>query len=382
MIAIVQQNLSKHLKFLQQKPSAKPVSPQAKTTESTFSKQYITKAVWYFWYTKRYWLPNVLQGSYKLQHKAREDNSIDRKQFHRLKRPRHDSNCTAKSQFHFKPTDFILETSCGTETLVKRLKKEAVLSVFPWTNTFASPSILRELHAKQEGKNIKVVLTLIVTLALKKIALNGIEHKLPKIQLPTRIHKHKHGQHCTETLVKRLKKEAVLSVFPWTNTFASPSILRELHAKQEGKNIKVVLTLIVTLALKKIALNGIEHKLPKIQLPTRIHKHKHGQHCVLKKFEDDPSVEGNKYMARKRFGQIFSPYIFKRQLPTTRIIIDGTEYPIRKPRLPFAQQSTFSTYKNRNTIKISVGETPGGLVSYVSPSYGGSTSDRFKNAAV
>ncbi|XP_076109162.1 uncharacterized protein LOC143078039 [Mytilus galloprovincialis] len=74
--------------------------------------------------------------------------------------------------------------------------------------------------------------------------------------------------------------------------------------------------------------------------------------------------------------RFFSPYNFRRQFPTTRIIIDGTECPIRKPRSPIAQQSTFSTYKNRNTIKILVGATPGGLVSYVSPSYGGSTSDR------
>lgn len=74
--------------------------------------------------------------------------------------------------------------------------------------------------------------------------------------------------------------------------------------------------------------------------------------------------------------RFFSPYNFRRQFPTTRIIIDGTECPIRKPRSPIAQQSTFSTYKNRNTIKIFVGATPGGLGSYVSPSYGGSTSDR------
>ncbi|CAC5425311.1 unnamed protein product [Mytilus coruscus] len=80
--------------------------------------------------------------------------------------------------------------------------------------------------------------------------------------------------------------------------------------------------------------------------------------------------------------RFFSPYNFKRQFPTTRIIIDGTECPIRKPRSSIAQQSTFSTYKNRNTIKILVGATPGGLVSYVSPSYGAIAVGRFANAAV
>jgi len=47
-----------------------------------------------------------------------------------------------------------------------------------------------------------------------------------------------------------------------------------------------------------------------------------------------------------------------------------------KPTQPIAQQVTFSTYKNRNTIKALVGITPGGLVSYVSPAFGGSASDR------
>ena len=72
----------------------------------------------------------------------------------------------------------------------------------------------------------------------------------------------------------------------------------------------------------------------------------------------------------------FSPSGFKRNYPNTRIIIDGTECPMKKPKNPSAQQATFSTYKNRNTVKVLVGATPGGLVSYMSNAYGGSTSDR------
>ena len=41
-----------------------------------------------------------------------------------------------------------------------------------------------------------------------------------------------------------------------------------------------------------------------------------------------------------------------------------------------SQQVTFSTYEIKNTVKVLVGATPGGLVSYVSPAYGVSTSDR------
>ena len=53
-----------------------------------------------------------------------------------------------------------------------------------------------------------------------------------------------------------------------------------------------------------------------------------------------------------------------------------TECPIKKLKAPGAQRTTFSTYKNRNTTKVLVGVTPGGLVSYVSSAHGGSTTDR------
>jgi len=60
--------------------------------------------------------------------------------------------------------------------------------------------------------------------------------------------------------------------------------------------------------------------------------------------------------------RFFSPSGFKEHYPTTRAIIDGTECPVRKPKFPTAQQSTFSTYKNRNTVKVLAGISPGGLI--------------------
>ena len=74
--------------------------------------------------------------------------------------------------------------------------------------------------------------------------------------------------------------------------------------------------------------------------------------------------------------RFFCPQDFKAKFPNTRVILDGTEFPIKKPKLPVAQQVTFSSYKNRNTVKTVVGSTPGGLISYISPTFGGSTSDR------
>lgn len=73
----------------------------------------------------------------------------------------------------------------------------------------------------------------------------------------------------------------------------------------------------------------------------------------------------------------FTPLDFNLKFPGTRIIVDGTEIPLRKPKNPDAQQKTWSTYKNQNTLKVLVGCTPGGFVAfYISEAYGGSASDR------
>ena len=74
--------------------------------------------------------------------------------------------------------------------------------------------------------------------------------------------------------------------------------------------------------------------------------------------------------------KFYSPSDFRSKFPKTRVIVDGTECPISKPRQPLLQQATFSTYKNRNTIKVLVGCSPGGLVTFCSKAYGGSASDR------
>lgn len=74
--------------------------------------------------------------------------------------------------------------------------------------------------------------------------------------------------------------------------------------------------------------------------------------------------------------RFYAPSDFKLKFPSTRAMVDGTEIPIEKPKNPTAQQQTFSTYKNRNTAKVLVSATPAGLISHITDSYGGSTSDR------
>jgi hypothetical protein len=72
----------------------------------------------------------------------------------------------------------------------------------------------------------------------------------------------------------------------------------------------------------------------------------------------------------------FAPKDFYHKFPKTRLVFDCTEVPITKPTQPVAQYDTFSSYKNRNTVKVLVSISPGGLVTHVSQAYGGSTSDR------
>ncbi|CAF1580513.1 unnamed protein product, partial [Rotaria magnacalcarata] len=70
------------------------------------------------------------------------------------------------------------------------------------------------------------------------------------------------------------------------------------------------------------------------------------------------------------------PLEMKKNYPYVRVIVDCTEFEIEQPTNPQAQQDTWSTYKKTNTAKGSVGIMPNGIVSYISPLYGGATSDK------
>lgn len=74
--------------------------------------------------------------------------------------------------------------------------------------------------------------------------------------------------------------------------------------------------------------------------------------------------------------QKYMPEVFKKDYPNTRLIIDATEFPIERPSSLVSQSCTFSSYKNRNTVKVLVGIMPSGVVTFVSPTYEGSISDR------
>lgn len=74
--------------------------------------------------------------------------------------------------------------------------------------------------------------------------------------------------------------------------------------------------------------------------------------------------------------KLHMPDCFAKKYPTTTLIIDATEIYIEKPSNPEAQQLTFSSYKNTNTLKALIGIVPKGGISFVSTLYGGSISDK------
>lgn len=79
-----------------------------------------------------------------------------------------------------------------------------------------------------------------------------------------------------------------------------------------------------------------------------------------------PTQEQNKQC----YPKCFSKY------PNTIGIIDCTEGALEKPSLAKAQAQTYSSYKSKNTWKKLICITPGGTVSFLSGTYGGSASDR------
>ena len=62
----------------------------------------------------------------------------------------------------------------------------------------------------------------------------------------------------------------------------------------------------------------------------------------------------------------YMPEVCKKQYPNTRVIIDATEFATEHPSSLLSQSSTFSNYKNRNTVKVLIGITPSGVISFVS----------------
>ncbi|XP_074635837.1 uncharacterized protein LOC141894173 [Acropora palmata] len=82
------------------------------------------------------------------------------------------------------------------------------------------------------------------------------------------------------------------------------------------------------------------------------------------------------YKNNERIVHLHKPKCFAKKYSSTTLIIDATEIYIEQPSNPEAQQLTFSSYKNSNTLKALVGIIPKGSIAFVSTLFGGSISDK------
>ena len=75
-----------------------------------------------------------------------------------------------------------------------------------------------------------------------------------------------------------------------------------------------------------------------------------------------------------------TPMCFRNYFGTNIVvIIDCFKISINKPKNILARAQTFSSYKHHNTVKVLIGITPQGVISYISEAWGGCTSDKFLN---
>lgn len=72
----------------------------------------------------------------------------------------------------------------------------------------------------------------------------------------------------------------------------------------------------------------------------------------------------------------YSPPAFKQLFPKVVIVIDCTEIEMERPSALNTQSACYSSYKSRPTMKVLVGITPSGVLSFISELFPGSTSDQ------
>jgi hypothetical protein len=70
------------------------------------------------------------------------------------------------------------------------------------------------------------------------------------------------------------------------------------------------------------------------------------------------------------------PRVLKSKYPSLRCTIDCSETFIERPRDLYLQAATWSDYKHHNTLKYLIAIAPDGLISFISSSWGGRTTDR------
>ncbi|XP_052213324.1 uncharacterized protein LOC127849625 [Dreissena polymorpha] len=325
---------------------------------------------------------------------------------------------------HFTEDDYHTITYAGNERRKRALRKTAVPSIFSWTNkaTVAKSQERKERRLERENRKRKLFEDVTNMEQSGENTSFEPEYIATKIDIVTSdidvgaSEEVVTQQECVEQIISITdEKVTFMDSFVQTECETEDAAIQTtttlafsinkfeddeaaVHFYTGLENYMKFFFVLNTLGPAAYHLNYVYHSITSISVAdqffiTLIKLRRHMTNFELSRlFNVSESVVSNIFITwvlfmEKQWKEIniwpsqtlvhyFAPSSFKRLYPKTRVIIDGTECPIKKPKNPTAQQATFSTYKNRNTVKVLVGSTPGGLISYVSPAYGGATSDR------
>ncbi|XP_062578650.1 uncharacterized protein LOC134240580 [Saccostrea cucullata] len=300
---------------------------------------------------------------------------------------------------HFKESDYLAETVHGNTPLSKRLRKTAVPSLFQWADPTSPAVLARADRARTRGVKRKLIEDIASTSQSSEEFffddINIVEETISDYS--SSLNENISSQHDDQQTIRQ-------NVGTQTPTFP-PMCIDNFEKDDAGihfytglETISKFYFVLRTLGPAAYCLNYVYHQVTNISVPDQfflvlIKLRRHRTNFELSRlFSISEKTVSNifytwiLFMSKqwrevdiwppKSLVKYFCPSDFKLKFPKTRVLVDGTECPIKKPKQPKSQQATFSTYKNKNTVKILVGATPGGLVSYVSSAYGGSTSDR------
>ncbi|CAH3187848.1 unnamed protein product, partial [Porites evermanni] len=88
-------------------------------------------------------------------------------------------------------------------------------------------------------------------------------------------------------------------------------------------------------------------------------------------------IQHHSYMALyKEKVEEHMPADFKEKYPSPRVITDCTEIRCQIPKSLLFNSELFSSYKNHTTLKVLVGISPGGAITFISQLYTGHISNR------
>ncbi|XP_028157517.1 uncharacterized protein LOC114350784 [Ostrinia furnacalis] len=311
---------------------------------------------------------------------------------------------------HFKESDYqeICATT-GLPPLCKHLKKGVVPSIFPWTPKPSTSAIERQNRYMERSAKKALfppqnpIETLTGNYSMEdRIEVSDKEENLPDVQMEIEIKTHEKGNTVSDEPERSIRLVNSFTQTPLLNLlFSNYQLMTDdetilyYTGLESFEKFKTVLSTLLPMAYsicyrRNHVMNmSIEDQFLLMLMKLRRNL---DDFILSKHFDISKSEVGNVFVTwinfvhqlwsklniwpSRELVDYFMPSQFKKNHKITRVIIDGTEVPITRPKNPKSQQATFSSYKHHNTIKFLVGSTPGGLLSYCSEGYGGSTSDR------